>query len=67
MSRQNGSGAALRCKNIKTVVNAVGASSPRDLLHKLKTAFRSCNLRAEACLNTVAATLCRDKMIQTQT
>ncbi|ATD08960.1 hypothetical protein PPIS_a4315 [Pseudoalteromonas piscicida] len=38
----------------------VGASSPRDLLLKPKPAFRSYNLRAEACLNAVAATLCRD-------
>ncbi|PAY02767.1 hypothetical protein CKO50_02775 [Pseudoalteromonas sp. HM-SA03] len=45
--------------------NVVGASSPRDLLRKLKPAFRSCNLRTEAYLNAVAAALRRDRMVQT--
>ncbi|WPU30937.1 hypothetical protein SIO17_17935 [Pseudoalteromonas piscicida] len=66
MSRQNGSGAALRRKDINIWVDVVGASSPRDLSLKLKPAFSSYNLRAEGCLNTVAATLCRDKMVQSR-
>ncbi|ATD08959.1 hypothetical protein PPIS_a4314 [Pseudoalteromonas piscicida] len=60
MSRQNGSVAALRREDINIWLNMVGASSPRDLLLKLKPAFRSYNLRAEVCLNAVAATLRRE-------
>ncbi|ODB36807.1 hypothetical protein BB427_01985 [Pseudoalteromonas sp. BMB] len=41
----------------------VGASSPRDLSRKLKPAFGIYNLRAEACLNAVAAALRRDRMV----